>query len=570
MSTITSLKLGSVPITEEGVERYRFSDSIQNHFSQIVAVDDDVNCSVGRVFTKMKVPVSWASVMNVNYLIADMIINNPSGSVLHIKGWIDSIDMVSDSEDYPQVEIRWHFDYFEMFKSSATLGYGHVKRRPFKDLDSTPIQDYQYRFMKLPDDFKTTATDLCPRYQSYYDSDHTIETEIWWVIFSFNENVGGHTYIRYGVIPTGIYTDAWGRVWGYQVQIKSGGSSYAAPSLQAVLDGELDEYLGINPSAMNGVWLSPYFVPTSWITGTGRTGDPLIISAPSPYSSPTIVNPGGQWGYYKFSSSNAYSQQWTISLTPSKSTEDKRYIVTDLDGMKALELPYGYSFSSAHLTLTVEPTDAYILVSFEDEIYGRNEGMVGTISLPGLPVNDNAWSAYIYSGQREYDREARTIQSNASAWKTSASGGGTGAMMGAFGAPGLALGVAGGVSGGLINYGVEMLYQNDEEQRILDRLKANQTPGLLMSGGCWNSARYCLGILLTTLEMDDYSKQQIINTRDNFGVSVDEILLSCDILVKNDLPNGYYRIMNLIISGALPKEAKDYIKNKFASGVKLL
>ena len=143
-------------------------------------------------------------------------------------------------------------------------------------------------------------------------------------------------------------------------------------------------------------------------------------------------------------------------------------------------------------------------------------------------------------------------------------------MMGAFGAPGLALGVAGGVSGGLINYGVEMLYQNDEEQRILDRLKANQTPGLLMSGGCWNTARYCLGILLTTIEMDDYSKQQIINTRDNFGISVDEILSSCDYLVKTHLPTGYYRIMNLIISGALPKEAKDYIKNKFASGVKLL
>ena len=142
--------------------------------------------------------------------------------------------------------------------------------------------------------------------------------------------------------------------------------------------------------------------------------------------------------------------------------------------------------------------------------------------------------------------------------------------MGAFGAPGLALGVAGGVSGGLINYGVEMLYQNDEEQRILDRLKANQTPGLLMGGGCWSIARYCLGILLTWLQMDPYSIDQMTNTRSNFGISVDEILVSCDALVRTDLPVGYYSVKNLIISGAAPKEAKDYIKKKFEAGVRLL
>ena len=144
MSTITSLKLGVVPITEEGVDRYKFSDNIELHFTQIYATTEDLNCSVGRIFTKMKVPVSWFTVMNANYLIADMDINNPIGSSLHIKGWIDSIDLISDSEEYPQVEIRWHFDYYEMYKSMITLGYGHIKRRPFDDLSSTPIQNYQY------------------------------------------------------------------------------------------------------------------------------------------------------------------------------------------------------------------------------------------------------------------------------------------------------------------------------------------------------------------------------------------------------------------------------------------
>lgn len=567
MSTITSLKLGSVPITEEGVERYRFSDNIENHFTQIYERIEDLNCSVGRVFSKMKVTVSWFEIMNANYLIADMEINNPSGSVLHIKGWIDSIDMVSDSEDYPQVEIRWHFDYYEMYKSMITFGYGHVKRRPFRDLDTTPVQDYQYRYLRLPDNFKSTAVDLCPRYGSWYDSGHTIPTEIWWIIVCYSHIENGHTYIKYGICPTGIYVAADGKVWGYQVEIKMGSDpSKVSPSLQAVLNGNLDEEMGISPSSISGVWLSPYFLPLTSYSGTGRSGDPIVVS----YSSVSVKAGVGQYGFFTISDSNILSQEWSVSLTDVVSSEDKRYIVTDLDGAKALELPYDYAASSAKMTLNVEPTQAYITASFDDDTYGRTEGMVATIVLPSLPVNENAWSDYVYSGQRDFDREARTIQSNANAWKSSAAGGGQGAMMGAFGAPGLALGVAGGVSGGLINYGVEMLYQNDEEQRILDRLKANQIPGIIMGGGCWSIARYCGGILLTWLEMDAYSDSQMINTRNNFGVSVDEILGLCDNLVRNELPDGYYSIKNLIISGAAPKEAKDYIKNKFDAGVKLL
>lgn len=567
MSTITSLKLGTVPITEEGVERYKFSDTIANHFTQILEYTEDLNCSVGRIFSKVKIPVSWFTVMNANYMIATMDINNPSGSTLNIKAWIDSIDLISDSEEYPIVEVRWHFDYFEMFKSSATLGYGHIKRRPYSDLDTTPIQDYQYRYFSLPTGFKTSATDLCPRYKTFYDSGETIPAEIWWIIVCYNEIDNGHTYIRYAAMPTGIYVDNSGGVWGYQVEIKYGTDpAKVAPSLQAVLNGKLDEYMGIDPNSITGVWLSPYFLPISRYSGSGRTGDPITIS----YPSPLVVSGGGQYGFFRLSDSNTFSQIWTVTFTSLKSSEDKRYVVLDLDGSKALELPYGYAASSAKMTMEVEPTTAYITASFDDDVYGRSEGMVATIILPSLPVNENAWSSYVYSGQRDYDREARVIQSNANAWKTSAGGGGQGAMMGAFGAPGLALGVAGGVSGGLINYGVEMLYQNDEEQRILDRLKANQTPGLIMGGGAWMIARYCVGILLTSLDMDSYSATQLSNMRTNFGISVDEILSSCNTQVKTTSPTGYYVIKNLIISGSIPKEAKDYIKKKFDAGVRLL
>ena len=73
-----------------------------------------------------------------------------------------------------------------------------------------------------------------------------------------------------------------------------------------------------------------------------------------------------------------------------------------------------------------------------------------------------------------------------------------------------------------------------------------------------------------TLSFDSYSATQLSNTRSNYGVSVDEILSSCDTLIRTTSPTGFYQIPNLIISGAIPKEAKDTIKNKFAAGVRLI
>ena len=572
MSTITDLKLGSVPITEEGVERYQFSDSIESHFTQILAFDDPINCSVGRVFTKMKVPVAWVTVMNANYLIADMDINNPSGSSLHIRAWIDSIDLLSDTEDYPMVEIRWHFDYFEMFKSSTTLGYGHVKRRPFDDQETTPIQNYNYNYLKVD---TTGEVDILPRYE--FNNANYGSSELWWIYFSFNyKDANGKTLIGIYGFPAPICKTLQAKgeryTYGADVQL-NGGTKYTCLSLGQVMSGHLDEWYGILPETVNGVWLSPYMFDVSEISGPGTLGDPINITNANAYL--TVINVGGGGtgsgiGFVANNRGTPVKKTITISSDPICSTETEKYVLLDVDGSKILELPYGYEFTSVDVYPIFEADSAAMIFSFKNELAGRAEGMVAVAPLPVLPVNTNALSEYVYSGQREYDREARTIASNASAWKSSASGGGQGAMMGAFGPAGAAVGILGGVSGGLINYGVEMLYQNDEEQRILDRLKANQPSSLIMGSNARALIANLKGYRLVKLKMDDYSSGQVSNTRSNFGISVDEILSSCESMVKTDLKTGYYSIKNLIISGSLPKEAKDYIKNKFEAGVKLI
>jgi hypothetical protein len=143
-------------------------------------------------------------------------------------------------------------------------------------------------------------------------------------------------------------------------------------------------------------------------------------------------------------------------------------------------------------------------------------------------------------------------------------------MMGAFGPVGLAVGAAGGVSGGLIGYGVEMLYQNDEEQRLEDRLQADQLSSLIMGSNVIQTVLRQFGLRIKSVVPDPYSATQITNTRAQFGVSVDELMSSCDTLIRSTSPTGYYNIQNMIVNGNVPVSAKKWIREKFRSGVRLI
>lgn len=566
MSTITSLKLGSVPITEEGVERYRFSDNIENHFTQIYERIEDLNCSVGRVFSKMKVAVSWYEVMNANYLIADMEINNPSGSTLHIKGWIDAIDLLSDSDDYPLVEIRWHFDYYEMWKANVTLGYGHVKRRPFNSLDDTPIQNYPKRYEKLG----TADISVVSPYIGRIGSVPPQDCPVWWIILSLNwKDSDGNTrtsiftypvYLTMGMYTCYFYDDANNR-------------SVCGRALYDLYSGLLDEFLGdvlsITTDDVNGVWISPIcpFAAESTMTGVGSSTGPITIP-----NDPVIVSKekNGVWrGMYRLTDGRITTSR-TTSLTPFCSSEQERYCLTSTDGVKILDLPYNYSVDSVTTTLLCELDNPYFEISFKDSTYGNLEGMTVNIPLTTIPLNSNAYTAYVYSGQQEYDRSMRTVRSNSKALESTSVQTASGALIGGFGQMGAIAGAGIGLASGLLPYASEMLYSNDKEQALEDRLRASQPSVMVLTANSLISVMRSYCFKIKSIIPDDYSLTQITNTRNNFGISVDEILASCDTLVRSTLPAGYYSIKNLIISGAAPKEAKDYIKNKFDAGVKLL
>lgn len=568
MSTFTELKIGRVPITEEGVDRYQLSDSILSHFSELSSLED-LNVSVGRIWTEMKVPLPWLQICTANYIHGTITFNNPAASSLEVRGWIDSVEPVSDTEDFPVCRVKWHFDFWEMYKGLARFDYGHVKRRPYQNMDTTPIQNYPVRFSKRGD----RDIDLLTGDNGWED--------VMWVIVVYNDSwsVEGYT----SIVPIAFPVT---KANGASVVIRHTGRDLGTINMQEIFRGLLDERYGIPGSAIVGAWLSPAcpFPPAynAVSSGSGTAGDPYILTGL------TTVQPyklGGHhagaddpYVYYglglNYLTGPIIGDHLVVFGDRLMSTETERLIVTSTDGTKMLELPYGYAVDRCSVRSFINSNEAFVQISFADGAgtgsLQNTEGLCVNIPLPGLPINTNAWSDYVYSGQRDYDKDARVLQSQSNAFKGAIAGAGTGAAYGAFSGIGAAVGAAAGATGALASYGVEMLFTNDREQELTDRLMANQLSSLILSSGAVQPFFDKLGIHLRTLVPDPYSMEMIRDMRDNNGVSVDEILSSCDTLIRDESPRGFYQIPNLIISGPLPVEAKNTIKQKFSVGVRLI
>lgn len=569
MSTFTELKIGRVPITEEGVDRYRISDSILNHFTELSSLED-LNTSVGRIWTEMKVPLPWLQICTANYITGTIEFNNPAASSLEVRGWIDSVEPLSDSVGVPTCRVRWHFDFWEMYKVVASYDYGQVKRRPFVDLGTTPVQNYPYRYRTVGTSYDISGAPAMATGGGW-------NTKPWWVIWSRGKPDGGKTVFEYYAFPVFPRLDNGmiARIGG------DWASSEPCMNLRELMEGGLDYYFSFPPSQVYGIWISPV-APVAGTWSNVTTLSALFV----PSTIPTYVTENGRRCMRILAVQN-YEESCVKDITspvttPFTSTEDEQYAVVGPDGSIAGTVPYGLSVNKIRRGFLLSASEAAIVVQFVNDSTGtaehppiydkgsRADGLMIVVPLPMLPLNENALSEYMYTGQRDYDRTTRQISTNTSAVSNTFTGALGGAIAGGFSSKGALIGAAAGAAGGLINYGVESLYTNDEMIKAEERLRAHQSPGLLFNGDGAFVTETGPGLLLSKIVFDSYSSAQISNTRSNYGVSVDEILSSCDSLIRTTSPTGFYQIPNLIISGPLPVEAKDTIKQKFSSGVRLI
>lgn len=556
MAAITKIEFWSdVGFVDGAVEIPRLN--APDPINPTVTIEEEILPSKDRFFSELKLKEYYTGLLTMSYMRITYDLKNSLGietpNVFY--GWVDSVKLSSDGE-LPMTIISWHIDEWRTWKSAVTFGSGHIKRRPFRDLATTPIQNYQKIYRK----FGSSVTDL-----------FTIVTDagerVRYVVFSYNvietvNNVDVITKTLVGFFPTSKA--------GCSLARDSGGTDPSISMFPSEVDkGYLSDIFGIRPSQINGIWLTD--IPPLKLNYNGRfyetSGDWTYVRK---------ADSGGTYYGYFEGYLRPYNYDYETTFTdPITADEEHQYSIVDMEGNICYSLPYGMTVNKVESNLIVTPTTCCQIFIFDfDGIYERRNSSLGLVALipcPVIPVLSNAWSEYNYSGERQYDIDMRTLQTETGAVKQIAAGVGTGSMMGAFGPGGLLIGGIGGAVGGTTNYLVETLWQNDKEQEILDRLKANQSPNVLMSGNsCADLIGHGTRIALYEFVPDDYSDQQIIATRNQFGISVDELMSSCDSLIRTTSPTGYYNIQNMIVNGNVPVSAKKWIREKFRSGVRLI
>ena len=108
---------------------------------------------------------------------------------------------------------------------------------------------------------------------------------------------------------------------------------------------------------------------------------------------------------------------------------------------------------------------------------------------------------------------------------------------------------------------------NDVFQDIQDYRAANQSNGLLMSGSGFDCLRYGQTPTVVKLTKDEYSVNQRNNDIALYGVNVSEPTESCQSLFN---AGGPLQISNVVVRGSIPVQAKEYIRGRLSTGVRMI
>lgn len=555
MSAITRIRAWSNPgFTEDGPEAPHYGFTLPTPSQDLRNLDYEP--SVSRIFSEFKIAGAvWESWRGMSFLEVTYSWNNSlSNTVLY--GFIDEVELLSDSDNAAAVRVRWHVDEWMTYLPSATLGFGHVLRRPVGAAD--PIQSYERK--RWFSDTVSTVVPVKRLGSSYFD--------VWWVLLAYGETTPSQEKI------VSFFTYPVGKNDEYLYGLSADPTPEATlfPGLSDSIMGRWDEFLGLDPSGIYGAWLLPCPPMGTELSGTATLLNPLICTA-SGWDS-YGENSGGAgrvafksgWGSSYQRYDDIFPVETTYFGTAKAPTEMKPVHILGFTGESVGELPIGGSYQTYTYRVIASATECYLEVRFDSDL-SRIQGTC--FSIPALPLDltENAWSSYQYSGQRRYDIDARNNQSIKSGIESATSGALTGALMGGFGPMGAAAGAAGGAIAGGVSLGVDLLWFNEAEQGLKDRLAANQTPGILLSGGAWDAMVNGNTIRAVTLKMDTYSKDRADSERSLVGVKVDEYNSSNDTVRAS---TGFYQIVNLAVTGSIPNSAKRSIANRFAKGVRLI
>ena len=554
MTSVTYELWDDTGYTESGVERPPIGATLSSpdHVFTLERPNRD------DMFSKLSVREDYVTLMNTSYLRATYSFNESEGIVIY--GWVDNVELKSDTSDYPMVNIYWHPDLWRTYCQKAVFRAGTVRRRPLTA--DVPPQPYPYRYMRVD-----AERELIPQKKDYNGN------PLWWFYMTYvEEDSDGHyTTVETYCFPASVSNHLY---------VGLSDSNYAeSPSIRYTLNGLVDEYLGLMPSRIVGCFMSP-IAPVSY-TGTGSQSDPINMQG-SWYLNKVTGTQYGPWGYYVNSPAvpDLYEEYSATLPTTMRTTDTDTLYVTGFDGEPLAALPWGLGVKGYTYRMTVDAVGAYVTVRFNG-LKSRSEGLGVTIPCVAVSITQNSWSEYVYSGQRQYDKEMRNLQSVQELERGLTSAvtgageqaglstmfGGLNTVKGRTMAKGGAITAGAAALGSAINFGADMLYFNNEYQHWEDYAAAHQTDNLALPGSGWDIILFGRTVYIVTMRVDAYSSANRQSDISMYGAHVTEPLSSCQSLV---LAGGPLQITNMTVGGDIPVEAKEYIRMMFSNGVRLV
>lgn len=518
-----TLKVGTSLYTENGLHRCMPNPTPDNG-TLLCTVDAAVVPKNGDIFTYMHIPMPKDS-NPFDYDLTDPKKVQPSFMRItflgkYLYGWIDEIRCINSTSPNTSFGIRWHIDWWLTSGNLVTYGTGRLLRGSiYKRPDpSEPIRWMYSDKMVLSSTFAAGGDRFVLVIYQKTDGNNNTSIE---------------------------YLD-----WKIGETITSGGNTYQTMSIGELYSGLLEEKLGIDPDTIIGCWIAPFDMAgtsTSVLTHSGYAAHIVGLTTATYINNVTAVTPG----------------------------DNDLYIVTDQNGQRVGEVGWGCTFDKITVTTDAGCEGCRIRILFEDTSKADwiGEGRVVEIPAIPVPVTSNAWSSYVYSGQREYDRttarinQEKQLVNSISGIGTSAIGGAIAGSMVAPGA-GTAAGAIAGVISGTIGAGVNYFagtHYDEKTQEAVDRLKASQTGNIVMGGGGPNWLRddwYLVHLIRDTASaaMLNFEQTELGYLTD---VRMNPVITALMIAAKGGL-----KIEELEVSGIRPEGCR-YISEMFARGVHL-
>jgi len=488
-----------------------------------LAADQTLRPHKASTLTSLQLPIDFTSVFGMSYLYIEA--SDGSGSV-SLFGWVDSITQMASSN--MNTQINWTVDWWRSYSDQITFGTGTIThcpnstyRRPY----GTAPRKWQIKH------FEKLAKGLPAPY----------DTQRWVVNVVYSQTVGGVTIIR---------TYYWRTNATYSVgeSRNIGGDTYYAPGLRDVYNGTLDEKLGLNPTQIVGIYITPLVCTTT--TGT--------------YTITHTDGDGNKW--FAYYANNSTSNSVSITYEKTYTTDDNlKAVIVDPTGAVVYTMPWGFSASKCALGVDIGTVGASVTASlyntFETDIGLKCAcaGMFASFPAIAAPFNSNAYASYCYSGQRDYDRETRNIQRDEQndngmiGIASSAAGASPSALLSSIVSTPLNYFTQGTINDRL-NDATDKLYSN-QASTVIQTAKGDAYAYSSTGAGDW---------YIVQLEADSVSQAEYTAHIAKNGYSTDISAASCSSFITT---GGALQITNMVVTGNAPPEAKQFIKGMFTNGV---